>query len=50
MDRVGRGEDRALRVEGGVDARTCRGDVGHGLEGKMIVCGGGGSPSLASLN
>ena len=31
-------------------AAACRGDVGHGLEGKMIIYGGGGSPSLASLN
>ena len=23
---------------------------GHGLEGNIIVCGGGGSPSLVSLN
>ena len=26
-------------------AAACRGDVGHGLEGKMIVDGGGGTAS-----
>ena len=34
-----------LSAAGLAAAAACGGDVGHGLEGKMIVYGGGGSPS-----
>ena len=30
-------------------AATCRGDVGHGLEGKMIASGGGGTASVFGI-
>ena len=31
-------------------AAACRGDIGNELEGKMIVYGGGRSPTLVSLH
>jgi len=34
---------------GFVAAAACRGDVGHGLKGKMVVYGGGGTASVFGI-